>query len=574
MEVLAHSSQAGRWAGRLALGLVFAAALTLRLWSIHTVPGNSFYDAAVRSMGGSLHDFFFGAIEPGGAISIDKPPVDLWLQVAATKTLGFGLFGLHLPEALGGSAACALLLRALRKPFGLPVALLGALALAVTPVAVLTSRSDTMDSVMAALLVAAMWSGWLALRDHRTRFSALSGALVGVAFNVKLTEALIILPALFLMWAWAAPPARRLVALCAPIATLVVVSLSWAAIASLTPASSRPIPIGSHGGSIWRMIFLYNGVNRFNGHGAVGTLSSSSVGAPGPLRLLFGGHSSYGALIGFQLLGVLALGALALGAHARRLHRMPAKDPRARFAIALSVWFGCGLLLFSFMRRLEIRYLEAFTPALCALLALSVGVLVGEHGRAVNLALAGAVIGLGGYLLSLHPGSAETIISLVALATALVCALYRALARAPGKRANRPLGICLAVGLLAAPVGSDLRLIDSRRSDSVLNDPTTRAMSRYLIAHRAGARFEVASANVYDVVGLVSRDALAVIVLNDLDGELERTATLARQVARDEVRFYYASHGCHTGRHCPGNERWAYQHSVPLAGYPGLRRFS
>ena len=75
-------------------------AAALRLWKIQDVTGNVFYDAAVRSMGNSWHNFFFGALEPSGTVSIDKPPVDLWLQVATTRVLGFDLVGLHLPEAL------------------------------------------------------------------------------------------------------------------------------------------------------------------------------------------------------------------------------------------------------------------------------------------------------------------------------------------------------------------------------------------------------------------------------------------------------------------------------------------
>jgi 4-amino-4-deoxy-L-arabinose transferase-like glycosyltransferase len=129
----AETPTRARWAVWLALSLILVLAAALRLWKIHDVTGNVFYDAAVRSMGTSWHDFFFGALEPSGTVSIDKPPVDLWLQVASTRVLGFDLVGLHLPEALGGVAACGLLFGALRRPFGFAAALLAALALAVLP---------------------------------------------------------------------------------------------------------------------------------------------------------------------------------------------------------------------------------------------------------------------------------------------------------------------------------------------------------------------------------------------------------------------------------------------------------
>ena len=71
------------------LALITIGAAALRLILIGKVAPDPFYDAAVRSMGLSWHNFFFGAFEPGASVSIDKPPVDLWLQVASVKLFGF-----------------------------------------------------------------------------------------------------------------------------------------------------------------------------------------------------------------------------------------------------------------------------------------------------------------------------------------------------------------------------------------------------------------------------------------------------------------------------------------------------
>src|SRR5882672_10729330 len=75
----------------------------LRLYSLAKVPSNPFYDAAVRSMSVSWHNFFFAAFDPAGRIAVDKPPVDLWLQVASVKVFGFNSLALKLPEALAGT---------------------------------------------------------------------------------------------------------------------------------------------------------------------------------------------------------------------------------------------------------------------------------------------------------------------------------------------------------------------------------------------------------------------------------------------------------------------------------------
>src|SRR3712207_4418804 len=140
----------GRLAPRLALGAIVAAAAALRFSAVAAVELNPYYDAAVRSMGTSWHAFLYGAFEPGASVATDKPPLDLWLQVASTKLLGFTPFALHLPQALASVLAVALLYDLVRRGFGVVAGLAAAAALAVLPIDVLTARSDTMDSVMAA----------------------------------------------------------------------------------------------------------------------------------------------------------------------------------------------------------------------------------------------------------------------------------------------------------------------------------------------------------------------------------------------------------------------------------------
>jgi len=127
----------------------------LRLIYIGKVAPDPFYDAAGRSMELSWHNFFFGAFEPGASVSIDKPPVDLWLQVASVKLFGFSSTTLKLPEAFAGIVTVPLIFLAVRRMWSTTAGLAAATALAVLPVDVITSRSDTMDGVMMALIVLA-----------------------------------------------------------------------------------------------------------------------------------------------------------------------------------------------------------------------------------------------------------------------------------------------------------------------------------------------------------------------------------------------------------------------------------
>ena len=68
---------------------------------------NIFYSAGVKSMLRSLHNFVFVSFDPGGLITIDKPPLALWLQAASAKVFGFSPLSLLMPEALAGVLAVA-----------------------------------------------------------------------------------------------------------------------------------------------------------------------------------------------------------------------------------------------------------------------------------------------------------------------------------------------------------------------------------------------------------------------------------------------------------------------------------
>jgi hypothetical protein len=587
----------------LCVGALLVLAAALRLWTIRDVPGNVFYDAAVRSMGTSWHAFFFGALEPSGTVSIDKPPVDLWLQVASTHVLGFGLVGLHLPEALGGVVACGLLFGALWRPFGFGAALAAALALAVLPVSVLTARSDTMDSVLAALEVGALWLSWRALESGRMRYSVLAAALMGAAFNVKLGEMLIALPAMALLWLWAAAPGARLRTVAATTVTFLAVALSWTAIAALTPTGERPFPIGSANGSIWHVTLVYNGLDRLSGHGATG----AAEGGAGPLRLLSAGPMQYWSLLGVVLLATSLLGLAALGVlltQGRDRLRDTLHGAPGRFGVGIVVWFSMGLVAFSAMDRLQVRYLEAFAPAVCAVLGISLSVLWrGVSGWRGVPDSPGLSPSRGAQDLRGLPDSqglpdshgmpnAEGLPDSQGMPNAQGLPDSQGMPNAQGlpdshgmpdaQAAQGSRGIlamrvllgCVALALLVASLSKDAYVIHRARTDSLLTDYSTPSLSRYLHAHREGARYEVASANVNDVVGLIARDGRPVLMLNSVDGPLTRTPQLQVQVADGRVLFYFDPHACHGGRHCPSNEVWAYAHSAPVPHQSSLRRFA
>src|SRR5215510_2001424 len=174
---------------------VLTLAAALRLWCLDQNGfGNEYYTAGVRSMSQSWHNFFYHAFDPAGFISVDKPPVAMWIQVASVKLFGFHSLSILLPQLLEGLAAVWLVHHLVRRRFGAAAGLVAALFLAVTPVAVAVDRSSNTESCLVLVLLLAAWALTLAAETGSRRQLVLAMALVGLAFNVKMLAAFVVLP--------------------------------------------------------------------------------------------------------------------------------------------------------------------------------------------------------------------------------------------------------------------------------------------------------------------------------------------------------------------------------------------
>src|SRR6184192_4778861 len=204
--------------------------------------GNLYYASAIRSMLDNWHNFFFVSFDPGGFVSIDKPPLGFWLQAASAKIFGFTPFSIFLPQALAGVLSVLLLYHLVRRHFGVVAGLLAALALAVSPISVLTNRNITIDSTLALTLLIGAWAVLRAAETGKLRWLLLSAVIVGIGFNIKMLEAYLVVPAFGLLYLLAAPRSiwKRIGHLAIAGALLLVISLSWVVAVDLIPASQRP----------------------------------------------------------------------------------------------------------------------------------------------------------------------------------------------------------------------------------------------------------------------------------------------------------------------------------------------
>jgi hypothetical protein len=169
------------------LALLLLIAGVLNFWGLSENGwANEYYSAAVRSMSSSWHAFLYGSFDASGAMTVDKPPLASWVQVAFVKVFGFHSLSLLVPQALMGVASVALVYDLTRRLWGRPAGFVAGLALATTPIAVAISRHNNPDALLILCCVGALWATVRALEDGRTRWIVLAGVCVGLGFEAKM----------------------------------------------------------------------------------------------------------------------------------------------------------------------------------------------------------------------------------------------------------------------------------------------------------------------------------------------------------------------------------------------------
>ena len=323
----------------------------LNLWAL-TKNGwaNEYYSAAVRSMSSSWHNFLFGSFDASGVMTVDKPPLALWVQTLSVKLFGFHSLSILVPQALMGVASVALVYDLVRRRFGRLGGFVAGLVLATTPIAVAISRHNNPDALLTLCCVAAVWFTVRALETGRTRWLVWAGVMVGLGFETKMAVALMVAPGIAAAWAWARPRgARFLRPALGSAGAAIAVGGAWPLLVALTPASDRPWISGTADNSIWSLIWGYNGLGRIDGQaggpGGAGPGGGGGGGgtffgeAPGPFRLLnsaLGGQAGW--LLGFALVGGIAI------ALASRLRR---DDARTGWLLAVGGGFATTGIAFS-----------------------------------------------------------------------------------------------------------------------------------------------------------------------------------------------------------------------------------
>jgi 4-amino-4-deoxy-L-arabinose transferase-like glycosyltransferase len=405
------------WARPALLAIAAVAGLAYG-WGMNGAALEDFYGAAARSMSSSWHDFFFGAFDPAGTVSVDKLPGALWPQALSLRLFGFHVWAIVLPQVLEGVLTILVLYRAVRRLAGPLAGIVAAAVLATSPVTVALDRGNVADSLLLLLLVLAADATSAALSEAppaRLRTLLAAGVWVGLAFQAKMLAAWLVLPALAAAYLVAAAPRLRTrlahVALAGVVT--VAVSLSWMTVVSLVPAHERPYVDGTQNDSLFSQVFDYNGISRLGrsnvfagaGHPAQFLVHLSEAASapahavePGPGRLLSG---VFGRDDGWLLPAAL-IAAVAILLERRRA-RADRRDPLRAAVVLWGTWLVVLWAFFSAGGYPNSYYVAALSPATGALCGAGLA-LAWRHRarRAAPAALAGTLVccvGYGIYLL-------------------------------------------------------------------------------------------------------------------------------------------------------------------------------
>jgi 4-amino-4-deoxy-L-arabinose transferase-like glycosyltransferase len=367
-----------------------------------------------------------------------------------------------LPQVIEGTLTVLVLYRAVRQAAGLPAGLLAAGLLAISPATVALNRGNVSDTLMILLAVLAADSVISAVSTGRRRPLLLAGLWVGLAFQAKMLEAWLLLPALAGCYLLAAPGgwlqrARRCGAM---VLLAVVISLSWMSLVTAWPAGSRPYIDGSTGNSAFQQVFIYNGFGRLD-QATPDQLVNRTIRLGLGISPPPSWHRLLSGQLGRDTAWLLAAAVLALLAGLLARHRKPRTDLVRAGLVLWGAWLVTLFAVFSAAATINSYYTAALSPAVAGLLGIGLTLAWQHRERAWSwLALGAAVLATAGYATWLLPASGTGLpgwlrpAAIEVAATAVCCVAAAAWRRRAVALAAVALTLAAAAALIVPGVAS------------------------------------------------------------------------------------------------------------------------
>jgi 4-amino-4-deoxy-L-arabinose transferase-like glycosyltransferase len=347
--------------------VLLVSAATVFCWRLD-VSGyaNAYYSAAAQAGSASWKALFFGSLDAGNGITVDKPPLALWPMGVSARVFGLSSWSVLLPQAIEGVASVGLLYACVRRTTGqIWVGVLAGALFALTPVSVLVFRYNIPDAMLTLLLLGAAYATLRALEGGREVWWLVAvGTLSGLGFLTKMLEAWVVLPALWLTYLvyGRGTLARRCGRLALSGLATVAAAGWWVAVVEAWPAGDRPFIGGSPTNSILQLAIGYNGIGRMTGS----TGTTANAGGFGATNIARIGRVDLGAEIMWLFPAALGLGVLAWWLSRRH----PAQRSIRSALFMWSAWLAVVSVTFAAMAGIfHSYYTVILAPAIAALVA-------------------------------------------------------------------------------------------------------------------------------------------------------------------------------------------------------------
>jgi 4-amino-4-deoxy-L-arabinose transferase-like glycosyltransferase len=354
------------------LAILLSASALLYLWGLDRNGwANAYYSAAVMSGSQDWTAFLFGSSDSANAITVDKPPLSLWIMSLSVRLFGLSPWSILVPQALMGVASVYLLFRMVRTHTDTKTGLLAGAFLAVTPVATVMFRYNNPDALLCLLLLGVAWTTLESIRQAKLRWLVVSGFLVGAALLTKQLQVGLVLPAVAVAYLTYASGSlwRRAAHLTLAAVTALVTGGWWFLLVQLTDPSQRPFVGGTRLNNVVELTFGYNGIDRLTGADASRTMSPDTQalaeqvdgGFQRFLQPQFSGQ--FGWFLPFAVAG-FGVAIYCLG------RRREDRSKRA-FLLFITLWFACSATVLAFMSGIVHPYYAlSVVPSLCSLAAI------------------------------------------------------------------------------------------------------------------------------------------------------------------------------------------------------------
>ncbi len=344
----------------------------LYLFGIAGGARSEYYAAIAMSMSKSFSNFFFGAIDPAGTITLDKIPGSYWMPAIFVKLFGFSTWAIEAPNGLAAVGAVLLVAITVRRLAGDKAGIIAGVLMASTPIIAAVARANQPETPFLLMLAAVFYFAVRAFETGSLRQLIYAGLFIAAGFNMYMIEAWAVWPALALAWLFTQgkPMVKKLVDLVIAGSISIATSLIWIFIVWAIPADSRPYIGSTIYNSPWEMVFGYDALGRFNDvDGSHKAATSTATAAFRTFTPPFSGSPSLVRLFNHQVAPeiswlLIAAGIAAVILFISKQHRLT--------TIFLVSWLGVFSVMFSAVSGMHQFYTSSLALPMAGLIALAI----------------------------------------------------------------------------------------------------------------------------------------------------------------------------------------------------------